>query len=354
MSKLFSPLILPSLTLENRIVVSPMCQYSSRDGFASDWHLVHLGQFAIGKAAAVIQEATAVSAAGRISYGDLGIYFDEHIENYRRICAFIKSQGSVPGIQLAHAGRKASTEKPWLGKDQYAPTHPKGWQTVGPSDKPFEDGQHPPRALRSEEIMDIIDAFRKAAARAVQAGYEIIEIHGAHGYLLHQFLSPLVNRRQDDYGGSFENRIRLLLQVVDAIREELKGQSLWVRLSATDWADGGWDLAETIALSRILKDRGVELVDISSGGAVSHQQIQAAPNYQVPFAEAIKKQAKIAVGAVGIITKALQAEEIIQTGKADIVLIAREFLRDPHLVFHWAKELGVELEWPPQYARAKR
>lgn len=351
---LYSPLLLKNFRLKNRIVVSPMCQYSAEQGFATDWHLVHLGQFAIAAAGAVIQEATSVSPEGRITYGDLGIWEDGQIEKYRQITDFIKSQGSIAGIQLAHAGRKASTEKPWLGRKQFSPEEEHGWQTVGPATLPYHEGEFPAKALSISEIETLVLKFKDASQRAVAAGYQIIEIHAAHGYLIHQFLSPLVNTRTDEYGGEFNNRIRFLLEIIAAIQEVLTSeQSLWVRLSATDWAEGGWDLEECIELVKILKDKGVEVVDISSGGAVHHQEIPVEAGYQVPFADAIREQCHILTGAVGLITSAKQAQDILDRAAADFIIIGREFLRHPHLVYDWAQDLGVDIDWAAQYARAK-
>lgn len=353
MSRLFEKLQLKNHTLQNRIVVSPMCQYSSEDGFANNWHLVHLGQYAAGKAGAIIQEATAVCAEGRISFGDLGLWKDEHIEKLTEITEFIKSQGSIPGIQLAHAGRKASTNKPWINRDQFSPEHENGWQTVSSSNLPFHPKDHAPIALTTSEIQTIISQFKEATKRAVKAGYEIIEIHGAHGYLAHQFLSPLINIRKDEYGGSFENRIRFILEIVKAVQTELTTQSLWVRLSATDWAEGGWTCFETVKLAQILKEKGVEVMDISTGGAVRNQEIPINKNYQVPFAERIKKEAQTITGAVGLIDSGIQAEEILQNNQADLIFVAREFLRNPHFVYQAALDLGVEIDWAPQYERGK-
>jgi 2,4-dienoyl-CoA reductase-like NADH-dependent reductase (Old Yellow Enzyme family) len=353
MKKLFTSLPLKNHTLQNRIVVSPMCQYSATDGFAADWHLVHLGQFAIAKAGAIIQEATSVSPEGRITYADLGIWKDEHITKLKQITQLIKSQGRIPGIQLAHAGRKASCEKPWITRNQIAPDKNNGWQTVAPSDIPFHEKDHRPKALSKEEIQKLVTAFKTAAERAVKAGYEIIEIHAAHGYLVHQFLSPLINNRTDEYGGSFENRIRFLSEIIDAVKEVLTTQSLWVRISATDWAEGGWSISESTELTKILKSKGVEVLDVSSGGAVRHQQITTGLNYQVPFAEEIKIKTGILTGAVGLIKTGTQAEEILQSNKADFVLIGREFLRNPHFVATAAQELGIDLQWASQYERGK-
>ena len=353
MTKLFLPLQLKNQTLQNRIVVAPMCQYSAENGYANSWHFMHLGQFAAGKAGAIIQEATAVVPEGRISYKDLGLWEDGQIDQLKEITAFIKSQGSVPGIQLAHAGRKASTNLPWIGREQFGPEHENGWQTVAPSPIAFHEKDHAPVELTQEDIKDLVQKFKEATVRAVKAGYEIIEIHGAHGYLIHQFLSPLCNLRTDAYGGSFENRSRFLLEIIDAVTPELTTQSLWVRLSASDWAEGGWDVEETVELCKILKAKGVEVLDISSGGAVKHQEIEVKPNYQVPFAEAVKKGADVLTGAVGLITTGKQAEEILQNDQADFILIGREFLRNPHFVYACSLELNEEIAWANQYERGK-
>lgn len=353
MSQLFSPIDIGCLQLKNRLVVSPMCQYSSEDGFANNWHLVHLGQFAIGGAAAVIQEATAVTPAGRISFGDLGIWSDQHIEKLKEITTFIKANDAIPGIQLAHAGRKASSNKPWAGPGQFAPSDPLGWQTVAPSALTFHAKDYVPEALTISAISDLIDAFGQAAKRAVQAGYEIIELHAAHGYLIHQFLSPLSNVRSDEFGGSFEHRIRFLIEIVKRVQQEITHQSLWVRISATDWAPGGWDLAQSIALSALLKEQGVDLIDVSSGGLVSHQKIDVGPGYQLPFAHAIKDKTGIKTATVGLINTSTQASDIIEQNQADLIMIARGFLNDPHLPLHFAKQLSVDIPWPKQYERAK-
>lgn len=353
MKTLFTPLALRDNTLYNRIIVSPMCQYSAIDGYANDWHLVHYGQFAIGKVGAIIQEATAISPEGRITYADLGIWSDEHITKLRQITTFIKSQGSVPGIQLAHAGRKASCDKPWISRAQIAPTVNNGWQTIAPSPIPFNDGDNLPTEMDKEEISRIIKAFQSGARRAVEAGYEIIELHGAHGYLLHQFLSPLTNKRTDEYGGSFENRIRLTIEIIKAVKSVLTTQSLWLRVSATDWAEGGWSLEESIELAKIIHTKGVELIDVSTGGLVRHQQIKVKSNYQVPFAEAIKQQTDILVGTVGLIKTGRQAEDILQANQADCILLGRELLRDPHFTMRAATELDVNIAWANQYERGK-
>ncbi|MFV7233872.1 NADH:flavin oxidoreductase/NADH oxidase [Flavobacterium sp. ZB4R12] len=351
--KLFSPLQIKSILLKNRIVISPMCQYSSEDGFANDWHLVHLGSRASGGAALVIVEATAVSPEGRISPEDLGIWKDEHIEKLQSINRFIIEQNSIPGIQLAHAGRKASVTAPWSGNKKLDETQG-GWDAVAPSAVGYHSDEKTPIALDKTGIQKVISDFQSATKRAVQAGYKVMEIHAAHGYLLHEFLSPLSNFRTDEYGGGFENRIRLTLEVVEAVQSEWpKDLPLFVRISATDWAEGGWNIEESVQLSKILKEKGVDLIDVSSGGAVSHQQIPLGPNYQVPFAERIKKETGIMTGAVGLITEAIQAEEIIASGKADLVLFARESLRNPNLGLTFAEELHADIQWPKQYERAK-
>lgn len=353
MSILFSPLSLKNYTLSNRIVVSPMCQYSANDGFANHWHLVHLGQFVIGKAGAIIQEATAVSPEGRISAGDLGLWKDEHIPALKEIVDFVHQQEGLIGIQLAHAGRKGSTAKPWLGHGQLSPSQEGGWQTVAPSTIPFHANDHAPEALTVEQIHAVVKDFQEAAKRAVRAGYDIIEIHGAHGYLVHQFLSPLTNERTDHYGGSFENRARLLFEIIDAVKEVLDKQSLWLRISATDWADGGWDLTESIQLAQRVQEMGVEVLDVSTGGNVRQQQIPVKENYQVPFAEGIKQETKLKIGTVGLIKSAQQAESILEEGKADLIFIGRAFLQNPHLVTQFAQDLKVDIPWAPQYERAK-
>lgn len=354
MSLLFSPLTIKSITLKNRLVVSPMCQYSCTDGFANDWHLVHLGSRAVGGAALIIQEATAVTAAGRITYGDMGIWKDEHIEPLQRITSFIHANGAVAGIQLAHAGRKASCELPWLGGAQIKEGD-HHWQTAAPSAIPFYETDLPPHELTTTEIAETVNAFKTAAARALQAGFKVIEIHAAHGYLINEFLSPLSNHRTDDYGGSFDNRVRFLLEVIDAIQLVWPATlPLFVRISASDWMEGGWTIDDSVQLAGILKTKNIDLVDASSGGISAAAKIPAGPNYQVPFAEAIKKQTGILSGAVGIITTAEQAEEILQQQQADLIIIAREFLRDPYFPFHAAKALGEDIAWPDQYLRAKR
>ena len=331
-----------------------MCQYSCTDGVATDWHLVHLGSRAVGGAGAVIAEATAVEARGRISPGDVGLWEDAQVEPLARMTRFVSSQGAVPGIQLAHAGRKASTASPWDGGGPLGLAQG-GWTVVAPSAQPFAEGHPLPEALTPAGIAGVVQAFVAAAKRALAAGFELVEIHAAHGYLLHQFLSPLSNHRTDPFGGSFENRIRLLLEVVDGVRAVWPEQlPLWVRVSATDWAEsGGWDLPQTVALAMLLKNRGVDLLDCSSGGTLPHAKIPVGPGFQVPFAEVVRREAGIATGAVGLITEPEQAERILAENRADVVLIGRAFLKDPYWPLHAAKALGAELTWPAQYRRAK-
>lgn len=351
---LFSPLKIKDIELRNRIVVSPMCEYSSEDGFATDWHLVHLGSRAVGGAALIITEATAVSPEGRISPNDLGIYRDEHIDRLRNIVDFLHEHGAVAGVQLAHAGRKASHQRPWEGGKQIASNAPGGWQTVAPSALAFAPGEELPLELDKAGIEKVKADFKAAAIRADKAGFKVIELHGAHGYLLHEFFSPLSNHRTDEYGGSFENRIRLLLEVIDTVHEVWpKDKLLFVRISATDWTEGGWTADDSVALARILKDKGVDLVDCSTGGNVLGAKIPLKPGYQVEFADKVRNEAGIATGAVGLITEAAQADEIIKSGQADLVFIARESLRDPYFPLHAAKELGYDVKWPLQYERAK-
>jgi 2,4-dienoyl-CoA reductase-like NADH-dependent reductase (Old Yellow Enzyme family) len=354
MSQLFSPLTIRDIILGNRIVVSPMCQYSAHDGMAGDWHLVHLGSRAVGGAGLVFTEATAVSPEGRISSHDLGIWKDEHIEGLRRIVKFVRAQGSEIGIQLAHAGRKASVKEPWNG-NKLVPEGAGGWKVVAPSPVVFGEGYAQPVELSSEGIQKVVDDFKAAARRAMLAGFKIVEIHAAHGYLMHQFLSPLSNHRKDEYGGPFENRIRLLTEVVDAVRGGWPpGYPLFVRISATDWADGGWNIDEAVRLAAVLKGRGVDLIDCSSGGLVPYQKIPAGPGYQVAFSQQIREASGILTGAVGIITDAVQAETIITTGQADLVFLARQMLRDPYFPLHAADELRhKEMHWPLQYERAR-
>ena len=351
---LFEPLSIRSLTLRNRIVVSPMCQYSSVDGFANDWHLVHLGSRAVGGASAVIAEATAVSPEGRISPHDLGIWKDEHVTFLARITAFIRAQGAVAGVQLAHAGRKASMDVPWRGGRALDESEG-GWRPVyAPSALAFSSRTQQPVEMARADIERAIGDFHRGAERALAAGFQVVELHGAHGYLLHEFLSPISNTRTDEYGGSFENRCRFVLQVVDAVRDVWPGHlPLFMRLSATDYTDGGWDIEQTVELSRILGTHGVDLVDASSGGNVAGATIPVGPGYQVQFAERIRRDAGVATGAVGLITDPHQADEIIRSGKADLVILARQLLRDPHWPLHAASVLGANVAWPPQYERAK-
>jgi 2,4-dienoyl-CoA reductase-like NADH-dependent reductase (Old Yellow Enzyme family) len=330
-----------------------MCEYWSEDGFANDWHLVHLGSRAVGGAGLVLTEATAVSPEGRISIQDLGIWKEEHIPMLQRITAFIAAQGAVPGIQLAHAGRKASTLRPWDGNGTL-PAAAGGWQAVAPSAIPFNDVYPMPEALTEAGIRKVQDDFKAAAGRALKAGFKVIELHGAHGYLLHSFLSPLSNHRTDEYGGVFENRIRMIVQTVAAIREVWpEDYPLLVRLSVTDWADGGWNPEESVKLAAILKTKGVDLVDCSSGGLAAHQQIKTGPLYQTPFAEKIRKEAGIATAAVGMITTAAEAESIIAEERADLVVMARQLLREPYFPLHAAHTLEADVAWPVQYERAK-
>jgi 2,4-dienoyl-CoA reductase-like NADH-dependent reductase (Old Yellow Enzyme family) len=331
-----------------------MCEYSSTDGFANNWHLVHLGARAIGGAGLIITEATAVSPEGRISFADLGIWKNEHIAKLKEITNFIEEQGAVAGIQLSHAGRKASHVEPWNGGKQLLPTELNGWQTFAPSAIPFAEGEAAPAALDKGGIDQVVADFKAAAERALAAGFKVIELHGAHGYLIHQFLSPKSNERTDEYGGSFENRIRFLLETINAVQQVWPAEyPLFVRISATEWTDGGWAIDDSVALAKILKEKGVDLVDCSTGGNVAGAKIPLKPGYQVEFAEAIRKQADILTGAVGLITEAKQADAIIQNGQADLVLLARELLRDPHFPLRAAHELGHELKWPDQYDRAQ-
>lgn len=353
MSLLFQPLTLRSVTLRNRIVVSPMCQYSSEDGFATDWHLVHLGSRAVGGAGLIITEAAAVSPEGRISPQDLGIWKDEHIPMLARVNAFITTQGSVPGIQLAHAGRKASTPPAWE-KSRVLSEDEGGWTTVAPSPIPYRPNDPAPHELTVEEIGKVVDDFKAAARRSLEAGFRVVEIHAAHGYLLHQFLSPLSNFRTDDYGGSFENRARLLLNVIAAVRTKWPDDlPLFVRISATDWVEGGWTPDDSVALARVLLNHDVDLIDCSSGANVPRAPIPVGPLYQVPLADRIKKETGMPTGAVGLITTAAEAEGILADSSADLIFLARQMLRDPYFPLHAAKELGEEVVWPVQYERAK-
>jgi 2,4-dienoyl-CoA reductase-like NADH-dependent reductase (Old Yellow Enzyme family) len=353
MAGLFDPLAIRDLTFANRVFVSPMCQYSSHDGFANDWHFVHLCSRAVGGAGLVLTEATAVLPEGRITPEDLGIWSDAHIQMLSRIVSFIHEQGSVAGMQLAHAGRKASTHRPWEAPGAISESEG-GWKkVVAPSAMAFTDNYPMPYALTTDGIQEVIAAFAAAARRACQAGFRVLEIHAAHGYLIHEFLSPLSNRREDDYGGSFENRARLCREIVAAVRSEWpKELPLFLRISATDWIEGGWDVNESVKLARELKPIGVDLVDCSSGGNVPHANIPAGPGYQTAFASRIRHEAEIMTGAVGMITSPVQAEHIIRTEQADAVIMAREFLRDPYWALRAARELDQPIAWPVQYLRA--
>jgi 2,4-dienoyl-CoA reductase-like NADH-dependent reductase (Old Yellow Enzyme family) len=354
MTKLFQPLKIRSIELKNRIVVSPMCQYSSIDGFANDWHLVHLGTRAVGGAALIFSEAAAVSAEGRITPHDLGIYKEEHIEFLKRITDFIKGQNAVAGIQLAHAGRKASHHRPWEGNAALKEDE-NAWITQAPSTIPFREGEPVPHELSKEEIKKVIEDFKKAAVRAREAGFQTIELHAAHGYLIHEFLSPLSNHRKDEYGGSFENRARFLIEITEAVRSVWSEERpLFVRISATDWVDGGWNIEESVELCRILKSKAVDVIDCSSGGNSPAQKIPVGPMYQTPFAERIKKETGIMTGAVGMITTAEEAEDILTNEQADLIFLARQLLREPYFPLHAAHDFKVDIPWPPQYDRAKR
>ncbi len=353
MSLLFSPITIKNITLKNRIVVSPMCEYSATDGFANNWHLVHLGSRAVGGAALVIVEATAVSPEGRISIGDLGIWKDEQLEKLKEITDFLHDNGAIAGIQLAHAGRKASFDIPWENLHQLN-EQSGGWKTVSASAEIFNPTDKIPIALDRIGIEKVKSDFKSATLRAIKAGFKIIEIHAAHGYLLHQFLSPISNRRTDEYGGSFENRVRLLLETVEHVQEVWPEENpLFVRISATDWVEGGWTIEESIQLSVLLKAKGVDVIDTSSGGLTLAQEIPLSAGYQVQFASAIKKEVDILTGTVGLITTAQQAETILQKEEADLIFIARELLRNPYFALHAAFELDDDVKWPSQYERAK-
>lgn len=354
MSQLFEPLTLRQLTLPNRIGVSPMCQYSAEDGLANDWHLVHLGSRAVGGAGLVIVEATAVLPEGRITDRDLGLWKDEQVEPLQRITRFIESQGAVAGIQLAHAGRKASTYAPWLGKPGSVPVGEGGWVPVAPSAIAFDPKHTTPTPLSEAQMAEVVQAFVRSAERALAAGFKVVEVHAAHGYLLHQFLSPLSNQRRDAYGGCFENRIRYLLEVTQAVREVWPEElPLLVRLSATDWVEDGWNPDETVALAQRLKTLGVDLIDVSSGGTAVNAEIPVGPGYQTHFAERVRNEAQIASSTVGMITEPVQAEHILRTGQADLILLARELLREPYWPLNAADDLGGQgLPWPAQYLRA--
>lgn len=353
MPSLLEPLAIRDVTFANRVFVSPMCQYSSEDGYANDWHLVHLGSRAVGGAGLVLTEATAVLPEGRISPQDLGIWNDGHLDMLGKIVKFIHAQGSIAGTQLAHAGRKASTRRPWEPTGT-VPVSEGGWENVvAPSAVAFADNYPTPHALTTDGINQVVEAFAAAARRACQAGFRVVEVHAAHGYLIHEFLSPLSNQREDNYGGSFENRTRVCREIVAAVRAAWpKELPLFVRISATDWAEGGWNIEESVQLARELKTMGVDLVDCSSGGSVPHAHIPVGPGYQVAFAERIRREAEIMTGAVGMITSAAQAEQIVRTGQADAVIMAREFLRDPYWPLRAARELDEAVAWPVQYLRA--
>ena len=353
MSRLFSSLKLRELTFKNRIFVSPMCQYSSIDGLPNDWHLVHLGSRAVGGAGLVMVEATAVSPEGRISPDDSGLWSDAHAEAFVPIARFIREQGAVAGIQLAHAGRKASTDRPWTGGGPLGPDK-RGWQPVAPSPLPFTPEHPVPREASPADLEAIRQQFVDAARRAKTAGFQVVEIHMAHGYLLHEFLSPLSNHRKDECGGTLENRMRFPLRIAREVREIWPNDlPVFVRISATDWAEGGWDLAQSVELCRRLKDIGIDLIDCSSGGSVPYAVIPAGPGYQTPFATAIRKEVGIPTGTVGFITEPVQAEQIIATELADAVVLARELLRNPYWPMQAAKALKVDPSWPVQYLRAK-
>jgi len=353
MSRLFSPLNIKSVTFRNRIFVSPMCQYSSRDGMPTDWHLVHLGSRAVGGAGMVMVEASGVSPEGRISPDDSGIWSDAHADAFLRITEFIKEQGSVPGIQIAHAGRKASTDLPWRGGKPLT-ADLGGWQPIGPSPIPFAENYPVPIEMTHEDIEKVVSQFVAAARRSLDAGFQVLEIHMAHGYLLHEFLSPLSNLRTDIYGGTLENRMRLPLKIARAVRTIWpRHLPLFVRISATDWVEGGWDLAQSIELVRWLEETGVDLIDCSSAGMIPDAIVPADPGFQVPFAAEIRKKTDMLTGAVGLITKPAQAEQIIATGQADVVLLAREMLRNPYWPLHAARDLHADIPWPNQYERAK-
>lgn len=353
MSVLFQPLRIRDVELKNRIVVSPMCQYSSTDGFANDWHLVHLGSRAVGGAALVFTEATAVTPEGRISPEDLGIWKDEHIPELKRITDFIEKNGAVPAIQLAHAGRKASHSSPWNGNKVLDPQDG-GWQTLAPSPVPYKQPEPVPVEMDDAAIKKLISDFSSAAKRALTAGFKIIEIHAAHGYLIHEFLSPVSNLRTDGYGGSFENRTRLLQEIVIATRLVIPDEMpLFVRISATDWVSNGWQPEDSVALAKVLKRLGVDVIDCSSAGNSPAQQIPVAPMYQVPFAEMVKNDVGILTAAVGLITTTAEGEEILSSGKADLIMMARQMLREPYFALHAAKDVGENVEWPKQYERAK-
>ena len=352
-SKLFSQFKLRDVEFKNRIFLSPMCQYYSENGMPSDWHFVHLGSRAVGGVSLVMVEATSVSPEGRISPGDSGIWSDEHAAAFKRLTEFIKKQDVKPGIQVAHAGRKASTDVPWRGGRPLA-QDAGGWQTMAPSPLSFDESSPQPAEMTKEEMENVVSQFAAATRRGLDAGFEVVEIHMAHGYLLHQFLSPISNHRKDEYGGSLENRARFPLRVARAVREMWPPElPLFVRISCTDWVEGGWDLNQAVIFCRWLKEIGVDLIDCSSGGLVPHAKIPAAPGYQTPFAAEIRQKVGIATGAVGLITHPVQAEQIVATGQADAVFLAREMLRDPYWALHAAGILNADISWPPQYLRAR-
>ena len=350
---LLSPLTIRSVTFRNRIAMSPMCMYSAEDGFANDFHLVHLGSRAMGGMGLVIVEATAVTAEGRISPADMGIWKDEHIEPLARIARFVQTQGAVPGIQLAHAGRKASCDKPWTGGRSLKTAAEGGWTVIGPSPLPFNAGDPVPVPLTEEDIKHCIEAWEAAARRALAAGFKVIELHAAHGYLMHQFLSPISNQRTDQYGGSLENRMRFLLRLAGRLREIIPHElPFFVRISATDWVDGGWDIEQSIVLCRELKALGADLIDVSSGGTTPDARIPVSRGYQIPFARCIREEAKIRTGALGLITDPQHADEIITSGQADLVFIGRELLREPYWAIKAQHFMGEEPAWPIQYGYA--
>ncbi len=354
MSILFSPLKIRGIGLKNRIVVSPMCQYSSVNGMPNDWHLVHLGSRAVGGAGLVIMEATAVSPEGRITPDDAGIWNDDQANAYRKITAFISSLNSIPGIQLAHAGRKASTYSPWKGNGGVK-IKEGGWQTIAPSAVPYAENYPNPVEMSAEDIRSIINFFKEAAERSLKAGFRLIELHMAHGYLVHEFLSPLSNHRKDNYGGNLENRCRLALDISKAVREVIPEEMpLFARISSTDWVKDGWDIEQSVQLAKWLKETGVDLIDCSSGGNIADAIVPAGPGYQVVFSQRIKREVGILTAAVGFITSPVQAENIVRTNQADVVILAREILRNPYWPLHAARELNAEVEWPVQYLRAKR
>ena len=349
----FSPLTIKSITLKNRFVVSPMCQYSSIDGFANDWHLVHLGSHAVGGSALVFTEAAAVSPEGRITPDDLGIWKDDHIDYLKKITTFIESQNAVPAIQLAHAGRKASHTSPWKGNSPIV-RQEGGWQTLSAGSLPYKQTDPLPKEMSKKEIKMAVDDFKNATVRANRAGFKIIEIHAAHGYLINNFLSPLSNNRKDEYGGTIDNRCKFLLEIINAVKENWPDNlPIFVRISASEWIDGGWSINDSIFLSKLLKQSGVDLIDCSSGGNSPDQKITVGPMYQVPFAQKIKSETGMLTGAVGMITSNDEAEIILQEKKADLIFMARQLLREPYLPLHAAKKLNVHIKWPSQYERAQ-